>query len=204
PAGDRGGVLRQGRRAARAEGEPGVHPPPACRGDLLRRGAGERDVGGVAGGGPGGQDRSVLPLGRYGRQELLPVGYSKLRLRAVEVVPGVGLRRHVPRGGRACSVGRAPVRCAGSGPFHQLELTRTVSRFLAVNCPMGGPRTSRLTRRTPWPVTHCDATVAKSSAVLVPPPTLSTCVGGPAPPYDRGGTAVRVRPAVVTARWRSW
>src|SRR5699024_12635700 len=43
----------------------GVHPPPACRGDLLRRGAGERDVGGVAGGGPGGQDRSVLPRLRH-------------------------------------------------------------------------------------------------------------------------------------------
>src|SRR5699024_7481658 len=137
-------------------------------------------------------------------QELLPVGYSELRFRAVEVVPGVGLRRHVPRGGRACSVGRAPVRCAGSGPFHQLELTRTVSRFLAVNCPMGGPRTSRLTRRTPWPVTHCDATVAKSSAVLVPPPTLSTRVRGPAPADDPGGTAVRVRPAVWTARGRPW
>ncbi len=120
------------RLRAGVPGRPGPDPRPARQaggrargqgpGDHLRRRVGRRDAVGAAGRGPDRARGAVHALGRHGREVLRRPRDPRIRLRAAEAAAGAGLRRNVPRRGRASARGRAEVRCTRARPVHRTEL----------------------------------------------------------------------------------
>src|SRR5699024_6407565 len=86
-------------------------------------------------------------LRRYGQQVVGPAGYHRLRVRAAAATTGAGLRRHVPRGGRAGAGRVGAVRGARAGPVPAQLLTEQPRRSAFARRGMGVLRQSVLRTR---------------------------------------------------------
>jgi acetylornithine deacetylase/succinyl-diaminopimelate desuccinylase-like protein len=95
-------------RVARPRRHPGVHPPRHRARDHPRRCPVRRDDQRTSRRGPGRPGDPLLPVGRHGRQVVLPARHALLRVHSLAAIARSGLFRNVSRDRRTRS-GRRPV-----------------------------------------------------------------------------------------------
>ncbi|CAG7657038.1 hypothetical protein SBRY_80156 [Actinacidiphila bryophytorum] len=121
------------RLRGRVPGRPRPHPRAARQArvpahrqggrDRLRRRPRRRDAARPGRRGPGRAGGAVHALRRHRRQVLRRPRHPLLRLRPAAAAARAGLRRDVPRRGRAGAGRRPALRRPGAGPLHRTQLT---------------------------------------------------------------------------------